>query len=287
MNREILEEKALLYALGSLPSEEVDEFENLVRNDRELQVLVHQNQELNELSVAECELEEPPFHAYSRIMDCIDRESEETGAQAMEPVRESGSGQLVSFFGWGGWAAAACAVVALGLAGFGTKSASHQSDIVLNNLANPKLVAVQTPSEGVGMEDRMLELVGIAEAYWFAREGVPSEQLLEADENTEVASLSGGFTVFDKKYNIGFIAVENMPRESVGKSYHVWAKTGRNSEVVRAGALPIGDESRGLFFFDLSSLPTGTNVDNVSFFVTEESSEDPLTPSSMVVLSDF
>ena len=78
-----------------------------------------------------------------------------------------------------------------------------------------------------------------------------------------------------------------MPREEQGKSYHVWAKTGTGAQAVRAGALPIGNESRGLFFFDLSGLPEVSSLDQVSFFVTEESTSEPAEPGPMVVLSHF
>ena len=131
----------------------------------------------------------------------------------------------------------------------------------------------------------MLELAGLAEAYWFSREGIPDGQLLGAGD-AEEAQLSGGFTIFDRQYNIGFIAVENLPREAPNRSYHVWAKTDVLDEPVRAGTLPIGDESRGLFFFDLTDLPKEANAESLSFFVTEEVNASPLTPSDVVVLSD-
>lgn len=279
MNNELIEEKAQLYALGILPESEREEFENQVREDRELQSLVHEYQRLGELSATPV-TSAPSFQAYSRIMEEID------GPSAAQQGNGSAS-KLVSFVTWGGWATAACAAVALGVSLFGGKGdAVAHSDIVLNNLANPRIVAVQTPSEDFAVEDRMLELAGLAEAYWFSREGIPEGQILDGQGNTEVAELSGGFTIYDRRYNIGFIAVENLPREAPNKSYHVWAKTDPAASPVRAGTLPIGDESRGLFFFDLSSLPAGTSLDTLSFFVTEEESENPVSPSQMVVLSD-
>lgn len=280
MNNELIEEKAQLYALGILPESEKEEFENQIREDRELQSLVHEYQRIGELTASPTTAE-PSFQAYSRIMEEIDGPPEST-----EPAPAAHS-KLVSFAAWGGWATAACAAVALGVTLFGGKgNAVTQSDIVLNNLANPRIVAVQTPSEDFAVEDRMLELAGLAEAYWFSREGIPSGQLLDGQANTEVAEMSGGFTIYDRRYNIGFIAVENLPIEAPNKSYHVWAKTEPTASPVRAGTLPIGDESRGLFFFDLSSLPDGASLDSLSFFVTEEESENPVSPSQMVVLSD-
>ncbi len=282
MNNELIEEKAQLYALGILPESERKEFENQVREDRELQTLVHEYQRLGELHASPASAA-PSFQAYSRIMEEIDGPSQARGNR----LGKAGNSKLVSFMAWGGWAAAACAALVFGMSFFGGKGRSEaHSDIVLNNLANPRIVAVQTPSEDLAVEDRMLELAGLAEAYWFSREGIPSGQLLEGEKDTEVAEISGGFTIYDRRYNIGFIAVENLPREAPNKSYHVWAKTDASATPVRAGTLPIGDQSRGLFFFDLSSLPAGASLDSLSFFVTEEDSEDPAVPSQMVVLSD-
>lgn len=282
MNNELIEEKAQLYALGMLPEVEREEFETQIRTDRGLQALVHDYQQLGELD-ASPSLMDPPFQMYSRIMEEID------GAQTRtrESQDKSSMGTLVAFVTWGGWAAAACTAFALGLSFLGGKSGEKsQSDIVLNNLGNPRIVAVETPSEEFAVEDRMLELAGLAEAYWFSREGIPSGQLLEGEDDTELAELSGGFTIYDRRYNIGFIAVENLPREAPNKSYHVWAKTDPAALPVRAGTLPIGEESRGLFYFDLSNLPPDASLDSLSFFVTEEESEDPVTPSQLVVLSD-
>lgn len=280
MNNELIEEKAQLYALGILPESEQEEFENQVREDRELQALVHGYQKLGELDAVPGR-REPPFQAYASIMEQID-----APARSRQGKRPSGS-KLASFVTWGGWATAACAALAFGLSIFSEQEgAAAKSDIVLNNLANPRIVAVQTPSEEITVEDRMLELAGLAEAYWFAREGIPSGQFLEGQADAEVAEMSGGFTIYDRRYNIGFIAVENLPREAPNKSYHVWAKTKPTAAPVRAGTLPIGDESRGLFFFDLSTLPAGASLDSLSFFVTEEESENPVSPSGMVVLSD-
>ncbi len=283
MNNELIEEKAQLYALGILPESEKEEFENRVRQDRELQSLVHEYQRLGELDALPGTLA-PPFHAYSRIMEEIEAPQ---AAVADSTSRSASRSKLVAFVTWGGWATAACAALAFGLSIWGGKSAAApKSDIVLNNLSNPRIVAVQTPSEDFAMEDRMLELAGLAEAYWFSREGIPEGQLLDGGKDTEVAQLSGGFTIYDRRYNIGFIAVENLPREAPNKSYHVWAKTDPDARPVRAGTLPIGDQSRGLFYFDLSGLPAGASLDSLSFFVTEEDSEDPVSPSQMVVLSD-
>lgn len=281
MNNELLEEKAQLYALGLLPQSERSDFETQIREDRSTQALVHDYQQLLELD-ASSEERSPSFQVYAGIMDEIDESPE---SAPLEGAARQGS-KIASFVAWGGWAVAACvvAVFGLGLIGSGGSS-SAQSDIVVNNLGNPRIVAVQTPSEDVSLEDRMLELAGLAEAYWFSREGIPSGQLLESDD-TEVAQLSGGFTIFDRQYNIGFIAVENLPREAPNRSYHVWAKTAGLDAPVRAGTLPIGDQSRGLFFFDLTHLPESADRDSLSFFVTEEESASPLKPSSVVVLSD-
>lgn len=272
----------MLYALGTLPEGEVEEFEALARSNREVRALLHETQELTELDATEGPLAEAPFHVYSKLMERIDAE---TGVEPVAVRASKGKSVLVSFAGWGGWAAAACFAIALGFVASRSEGPAKESDIVLNNLRNPKLVAVQTPSAEVSMEDRLLELMGIAEAYWFAREGIPSGQLLE-DEDTEVAQLTGGFTVIDRKYNIGFIAVENLPKESLGKSYHIWARTSKGARSIQQGVLPIGDESRGLFFLELSDLPEGVTPESLSFFVTEEESDNPEQPSQMVVLSD-
>ncbi len=285
MNSEILEDKALLYALGTLPGDEVEEFEEMLKRDGDLRALVHESQRLMELDAKSEDSSEPPFHLLSNIMAGIEGETE-TASPARNPS-STGSSRVVSFLAWGGWSVAAALAVVFG-AGLLVDSGSESAkpDIVVNELSSPRLVAVQPPSEEFGVEDRMLELAGLAEAYWFAREGVPAGQLLQ-DPDTEVAQLTGGFTIFDREYGIGFIAVENMPRETSGKSYHVWAKSGRGAEPLRAGALPIGDQSRGLFFFDLSGMPDMESVDSASFFVTEEDARDPERPSDRILLSEL
>lgn len=273
MNKELVEEQAQLYALGILPGSEREEFERRIREDSETRALVHEYQFLTELD-AEAARIDPPFQVFSQVMETIE------GAASLRKSKRT------PLLAWSGWAAAACAAVALGASFFsGPGDLPASSDIVLNNLANPRLVAVKTPSESVTVEDRMLELAGLAEAYWFSREGIPSDQLLGPD-GAEVAELSGGFTIYDRRFKIGFIAVENLPREAPDTSYHVWAKTSPTATPVRAGTLPIGEESRGLFFFDLSGLPSDASLDSLSFFVTEEESESPNQPSKMIVLSD-
>lgn len=282
MNNELLEEKAQLYALGLLPESEKGAFEAQVREDRSIQALVHDYQQVAELDASD-EEHEPSFQVYAGIMDEIDSDR---SSRAEEANSESSGSKLVSFLAWGGWAVAACVATVFGLGWLGSGSnATSQSDIVVNNLGSPRIVAVQTPSEEVTVEDRMLELAGLAEAYWFSREGIPSGQLLE-DSAAEVAQLSGGFAIFDRQYNIGFIGVENLPREAPDRSYHVWAKTAGLEEPLRAGTLPIGDQSRGLFFFDLTHLPVDADEDSLSFFVTEEVNPSPSRPSQIVVLSD-
>lgn len=284
MNREILEEKAQLYALGTLPEEEMSEFEAHVRSDRETQQLVHDYQRVMELD-ARVETEEPPFHAFASIMKQI--ESKDVATQPSHSDSQSALGsKLVSFVSWSGWAAAACMAFVLAWSVLGPKDRQSRSDIVLNELGNPSIVQVQTPSDQLQVEDRMLELANLAEAYWFAREGIPDGQLL-AGGNSPDSEFSEGFTIFDRKYNIGFIAVENLPREAPNKSYHVWAQLDDDEPPVSAGTLPIGDESRGLFFFDLANLPKDADHESLSFFVTEEVAESPTSPSSMIVLRDI
>ncbi|MBC2607240.1 anti-sigma factor domain-containing protein [Pelagicoccus albus] len=275
MNNELIEEKAQLYALGILPESEVEEFETQIKSDRQLRDLVHEYQRLTELDLYQGK-DEAPFHVYSKVMEQLD------GPKQSEK-RNLNLSQALS---WGGWAVAACVAAVMWLGGAsGGQVGETSSDIVVNNLGSPRIVPVPTPSDEYALEDRMLELAGLAEAYWFSREGIPEGQLLESDD-AEVTQLSGGFTVFDKRFNIGFIAVENLPKEAPDRSYHVWARTSESETPVRAGTLPIGEESRGLFFFDLTQLPQGANVDSLSFFVTEEKEESPSSPSKMVVLKD-
>lgn len=289
MNNEDTQDKALLYAFGALPEDESEAAERELRADPELRDLALDCQRLVELDARAAPQHGAPFHAYAKIMERIE------GDPAASPARSAAApalapraarSKIVPFLSWGGWAAAACAFVALGLTLMQDRAGGPSSEIVVNEMANPRFVPLGEPSPDTSLESRMMELAGLAEAYWFAREGVPADQRLVAESGAEVEQLSGGFTVFDRKFGIGFIAVENLPAETAGKSYHVWAKTPAGARAVRAGALPIGDESRGLFFFDVSSLPELKSLDQVSFFVTEESVEAPVQPQGLVVLSD-
>jgi len=270
---------AQAYALGLLPEQELAAFEARVRGSRELRQLVYEYQALLEQDASSME-QEPSFEVYAGAMARI---------EAMdEPAETTGKGAGRTFYrpllSWSGWAAAAGIALALSAGWIGHEKQSAESDIVLNELGNP-IVKVPTPRAEFELEDRMLELANLAEAFWFSREGVPSGQLL-GEEEPGAQKFTAGFTIFDRKHNIGFIAVENLPSEALEKSYHVWARVRDGIPPVRAGTLPVGEESRGLFFFDLSGLPAGADLQALSFFVTEEESDEPIRPSEVVVLSD-
>ncbi|MCH6255479.1 anti-sigma factor [Puniceicoccaceae bacterium K14] len=293
MSEEYLEEKAVQYALGTLPEDEMAEFESSLLADRELQDLVHGFQEVNEFGAKQAKQAEVPFQLYSRVMGEIDAEIEEAEENSLS---ESSKAQpkIVQFVSWGGWAAAACLLLVLGLKAFDPTSASPsnepgnlaRADILLSELNRPGFEAtpqaIANIREQMSLDERMIELAELAEAYWFSYDGLPPEG--EFAENSEVES-SRGFTLFDSKYRIGFIGIENLPSEEDGKGYHVWAQTA-SSQPVRAGTLRPGRNSRGLFFFDLSEGEEHVKLDGaVSFFVTEETIERPEQPSDRVILS--
>ena len=289
MNNEEKREKAFLYACGALKADEIERFEEEVRVDQDLQAEAYVWQKMNEQDVRAIEQVELPFQSYTGIMSRINEEETKLAP------KNANHGSVASFLNWGGWAIAACAVLAFALTWEGSEPAGNgvprfmgdasTSDIVLNDLGKPGRPATMVVSNiDTGFEDRMMEVAELAEAYWFSREGLPPAEA----EETASEQWSDGFTIFDHKYKIGFIGVENMPESRVGKFYNVWARSGADGSAVWAGSLPMGDASRGLFFFDLSNNEEIAPLGNaVSFFVTEDRTDRPDMPQGPVVLGDI
>ncbi|MEM9158739.1 MAG: anti-sigma factor [Verrucomicrobiota bacterium] len=279
MNKEDQQGKAVQYALGTMPEDELDGFESQLCGDRELQQLVHDWQEVNEIDARECPQVDVPFGAYSSIMDQIDAAALETASdEASEGVNSIEERKVVSFWQWGGWAVAACAAVAfMAFGGPNPEQESRESlvaSIVLKEMGKPGAQRLQLAEENGGREERMFKLAELAEAYWDSRSAA-----LEGNS-------TGGFTVFDRKFEIGFIAVENLPERESGRSYHVWARSEGSEEAIRAGSLPVGKSSFGMFYFDISSKEGIDATDEtLSFFVTEETTAEPERPEGRVVLS--
>ena len=275
MNKEEIEGKAVEYALGTMPEGEIGEFEAELREDRLLQSLVHEWQEMNELDASESPGVDVPFHVFSGIVDEIEKDRE-AGPTAEAAVSE---GRVVSFWQWSGWAVAACAALAFAVFGLrgGVETSERESivaGIVLKEMGKPGSQRLQDLDEKGGRQARMIELAELAEAYWDSR------------ESTAEGDSTGGFTVFDPEFEIGFIAVENLPDREEGKSFHVWARSEGSEQPVRAGSLPVGKSSFGMFYFDISAKEgIDSRDENLSFFVTEESTTDPVKPSGTVVLS--
>jgi len=287
MNNEVLQEKALQYALGTLPEEEVEHIESRLQSDRELQTAVYEWQRVNEADALECDQIEPSFQIYSSIMSKLDtRPSKESGGRAGQ------KGLPANLLAWSGWAAAACLTLFLVLPGWRDAESGGQgpqladgskSDIVLSDLGNPGLKKTfATDQDQDEFQDRLLELTGLAEAYWFSREGLPPE----SDGSGEPEAFSGGFSIYDRKIKIGVIGIENIPESRLGTFYNVWAKTTPDSEPVWAGTLKPDEAGSRLAFFDLSSNDAIKDMDDeISFFVTEETEQRPSQPEGRVVLS--
>ncbi len=286
MNNEELQEKALQYALGTLPSAEIEGIEARLHSDAALQRSVHEWQRVNEADALECEPAEPSFHTFTQIMSRID--AEEKTAEPT-PTRK---GVVIPFVTWSGWAAAACVAVVFGLGVLDDPAGEsanidgvrgYESDIVLSDLGGPDdaLVLAGDQDQDV-FQDRLLELTGLAEAYWFSREGLPPE----SGDGVESEAFSGGFSIYDRKIKIGVIGIENIPESRLGTYYNVWAKASENSEPVWAGMLKPGEAGSRLAFFDLSSNEAIRDMDaEISFFVTEEDEKRPAQPEGPVVLS--
>jgi len=254
MNKEEKREKAFLYAYGAMTDDESKLFEEKVREDRELQEESYAWQKVNEQAILDLEEEELPFQSYASIMGRINEEEAKTAPS------NGGRGNLVSFISWSGWAVAACAALVFALNLDNSSPVSEDAprfivdassnDIVLNDLGKPgRASTVAVSNVENGLEDRMMEVAELAEAYWFSREGMSAE---EEEGLASSERWSDGFTIFDRKYKIGFIGVENMPESQVGKFYNVWARNASGGDAIWAGRLPMGDASRGLFYFDLS-----------------------------------
>ena len=152
--------------------------ERLFRN-HELRSVVHEWQQVNEADARDCDQVEPSFHIYSSVMSRIDTSK---GGSSLLSSKTTGS-PLRSLVQWGGWAAAA------GLAIFSGISMSQvanemsigspaESDIVLNELGNPEQDSLVASEVERRNSKPTLELTGLAEAYWFSREGLPPETMM-------------------------------------------------------------------------------------------------------------
>lgn len=287
MNNEALQEKALQYALGTLPEDEVENIESQLKNDRELQMAVHEWQRVNEADALECDQLEPSFQVYSSIMSQLD-----TSPSAGSGNRTGQKPLPASWLAWSGWAAAACLTLFLVLPGLRDSESGGPAerlaygsggDIVLSDLGNPDLKKTfATNQDQDEFQDRLLELTGLAEAYWFSREGLPPK----SDGSGESEAFTGGFSIYDQKIKIGVIGIENIPESRLGTFYNVWAKTSPDSEPVWAGTLKPDEAGSRLAFFDLSSNDAIKDMDDeISFFVTEEREQRPAQPEGRVVLS--
>ena len=287
-NNEELHEIALQYALGTLPESESESFESHLDSDRELQDLVHEWQRVNEEDARDHEQLEPSF----RILSTVMAEIEGGGKLAAKSAKSGSESKLVSFFSWGGWAAAAVFAVFLGLT-IGEPLNSNEtvaailphsgSDILLDDLGNPDLSrTLLFGQEQDEFQDRLLELTGLAESYWFSREGLPPE----GGEGLDAEAFSGGFSIYDRKIKIGVIGIENIPEGRLGTYYNVWARVSEDRDPVWAGTLKSDDAGSRLAFFDLSSNATIKDRDEGgTFFVTEETEKHPERPKGRVVLS--
>lgn len=288
-SNEELHGKALQYALGTLPVSETEGFESRLETDRRLQDLVHEWQRVNEEDARDHEQLEPSFRMFSSIMSTIEGDRISDSSAAVEP--SSGSTTL-SFLSWGGWAAAAGLAVFLGLAlapssdsdeALSMAFARNASDIILADLGNPDTATtVAIDQDQDEFQDRLMELTGLAESYWFSREGLPPE----GEDGLDTLAFSGGFSIYDRKIKIGVIGIENIPEGRLGTYYNVWARVAEGSDPVWAGMLKPGEAGSRLAFFDLSTNPTIKDRDEaISFFVTEDSQKHPERPEGRVVLS--
>ena len=184
---------------------------------------------------------------------------------------------------------AACLAVVLGLAliqsPIETGDGLDAGGIVFNDLGAPEtrgsgLIDVEEEA----FQDRLLELTGLAEAYWFSRDGVTLAR--GAEDGVDAQAFSGGFSIFDRKINIGVIGIENIPDSRLGTYYNVWAQLADGGDPVWAGMLKPGEAGSRLALFDLSSNERFRGENNsVSFFVTEETERRPERPEGRIVLS--
>lgn len=288
---------AVQYALGVLPRKQVPDFESQLRVDAELQDLVSDIQRINEWDAGEAPPVEAPIDGYSRVL-------EELTQRPASPTESRNN--ILPFLGWAGWGLAACFAAAFFMVrssgpdevnlASASAPATGSSAIIVSELtaARPTLASASAPTPaGGGVELRVLELANLAEAFWSSRLGPATggnarTMLADAKMRTnEVAEqASGGFTVFDRELRIGVIAVEDLPAAKPNRSYHIWARHGSAESPVWAGTIPVGESDGGLFFFDLThSAIELIQAQNLSFFITEESSLTPDQPKGRVVLT--
>ena len=296
---EVTNDLAMQYALGILPRKQVPDFESQLRVDGELQDLVSEYQQINEWDARESPLAAPPVDGYSGIL-------EQLAFGVVEPA--SHRSKMIPFLGWAGWGLAACFATAFFITRSQTPSvpalagqpATGASSIIVSELTNARPQLTSASSQTVlprtapgGVELRVLELANLAEAFWSSRLGEDSgggarALLADAKVRSREASenRSEGFTVFDRELRVGVIALDDLPEMKPNRSYHIWANGRPGEAPVWAGIIPVGESDGGMFFFDLTNSAADLiQSQNLSFFITEESSTTPQSPTGRVVLT--
>jgi len=292
---QVTNDLAVQYALGILPRKQVPEFESHLKGDAELQDLVSDIQRINEWDAAESVPVEPPIDGYSGVL-------EQLSARPM-PATEARN-NLIPFLGWAGWGLAACFAAAFFIirtsgpseVALASAPVVGSSSIIVSELtaARPSLTSASAPAPASGgVELRVLELANLAEAFWSSRLGEGTggnARTMLADAKLQTGetphSNSEGFTVFDRELRMGVIAVDSLPDAQPNRSYHIWAHRGAGEPPVWAGTIPVGESDGGLFFFDMAqSAIELIQAQNLSFFITEESSLTPDRPEGRVVLT--
>jgi hypothetical protein len=125
---------------------------------------------------------------------------------------------------------------------------------------------------------RFVQLATLAEQYWDKPEDLPGK-LPSAGEGGR------GYALYDPTSSQGFIAVQQLPVIGHGQRYHLWMLDSATGRIREAGILPLGDSSRGLYFFSVAPA-SEAKPGRVDFFVTAEDAAAPEStrPTGKVVL---
>jgi len=268
-----LEEIASLYVLDKLSEDERLVFEQHLKSDADLVLLVRELEQALEAQVRSLPQQEVPRTALTHILARIRADN--------EPVQATGV--LISWPTLIGWGVAALLVIGLSVTALFTAQKAATQPVLLVVGMDTQSSVVETVPRVMPVDEmeNFVQLAEMAESLWNNPEQLPDNVGRSPLANT----LGSGYAVFDPRSKHGFIAIHKLRTQKAGKSYFLWLRDSNSNILECAGSIPLEGRGEGLYFFELDSdSPITSN--RVAFFITEEDAEgvSPMAPRGEMVL---
>jgi anti-sigma-K factor RskA len=294
-----LEELACLYVLDRLEPRERASFEASLRHDPQLASFVRELESALDQRIRALPPVEPPAGLLAQIEARIDAlpagewHGQPAGRSAPAeagPVRGPETSSNLRGKPEPPWAAITrWGIAALVAVGVGTiavwqmrraPAVAVRPFVIVVGLDARRSAMAELPMRKSAMDTdaRFVQLATLAEQYWDKPEDLPGK-LPSAGEGGR------GYALYDPTSSQGFIAVQQLPVIGHGQRYHLWMLDSATGRIREAGILPLGDSSRGLYFFSVAPA-SEAKPGRVDFFVTAEDAAAPEStrPTGKVVL---